>query len=118
MAVAREQEARGGSMDWRGFWNEDHSIYVSARHRALHADLVARGIVALLPPAKPRVLDWGCGEAEDAATVAVRCSRLYLYDSAPRVRENLRARYGVMRRSPCLRTPRSPPLRPARSTSS
>ncbi len=80
-------------MDWRQFWNEDHSIYVSARHRLLHADLVARGIVALLPAGASRVLDWGCGEAEGAPTVAARCARLYLYDAAPRVRGSLQARY-------------------------
>lgn len=80
-------------MDWRTFFNEDHSIYVSDRHRALHADLVARGIVANLPAGPPRVLDWGCGEAEGADVVAARCSRLYLYDSAPRVRGNLQRRH-------------------------
>lgn len=81
-------------MDWRSFFNEDHSIYVSARHRALHADLVARGILELLPAEQPRVLDWGCGEAEGASLVAARCARLYLFDTAPRVRDSLRARYG------------------------
>lgn len=80
-------------MDWRTFFNEDHSIYVSDRHRALHADLVARGIIANLPTGAPRVLDWGCGEAEGAKLVAAHCSRLFLYDSAPRVRDNLQARY-------------------------
>jgi SAM-dependent methyltransferase len=80
-------------MDWRTFWNEDHAIYVSARHRLLHADLVARGLVAQLPPGGPRVLDWGCGEAEAATFVAARCSVLYLYDGAPRVHANLRRRY-------------------------
>ena len=81
-------------MDWRTFFNEDHSIYVSDRHRTLHADRVARGIVANLPAGRPRVLDWGCGEAEGAKLVAAHCSHLSLYDSAPRVRDNLRRRYG------------------------
>ena len=80
-------------MDWRTFFNEDHSIYVSDRHRALHADLVARGIVANLPAGRPRVLDWGCGEAEGAGVIAARSGRLYLYDSAPRVRDNLQRRH-------------------------
>ena len=80
-------------MDWRSFFNEDHSIYVSARHRALHADLVAKGVAALLPAGHPRVLDWGCGEAEGAGTVAAHCARLYLFDTAPRVRDSLRRRY-------------------------
>ncbi len=80
-------------MDWRTFFNEDHSIYVNARHRELHADLIAKGTIALLPAGAPDVLDWGCGEAEAAGVVAARCGTLYLYDSAPRVRENLHRRY-------------------------
>lgn len=73
-------------MDWRSFWNEDHALYVNARHKAVHAGLVADGILALLPPGRPRTLDWGCGEAEAAKRIAARCAMLYLYDSAPRVR--------------------------------
>ena len=80
-------------MDWRTFWNEDHSIYVNARHRAVHAALVARGIAELLPNHAAHVLDWGCGEAQAADIVAERCATLFLYDSAPRVRDGLRRRY-------------------------
>ena len=82
-------------MDWRAFFNENHAIYVNARHRAAHADAVARGLAALLPPGRPRVLDWGCGEAQGAGTVAAQCTTLFLYDSAPRVLEHLRARYAA-----------------------
>ena len=80
-------------MDWRTFWNEDHSIYVNARHRAVHAGLVARGIGDVLPDDAAHVLDWGCGEAQAAAVVAERCKKLFLYDSAPRVRAGLHRRY-------------------------
>lgn len=90
MPVLHRQEV---GMDWRTFWNGDHSIYVNARHRAMHADLVAKGTIALLPTGRPDVLDWGCGEAEAANVVATRCGTLFLYDSAPRVRENLQRRY-------------------------
>ena len=38
-------------------------------------------------------LDWGCGEAEEAGTIASSCETLFLFDSAPRVRDRLRARY-------------------------
>ncbi len=30
-------------LSWREFWNEPHSIYVSARHRLLHYDRIAKG---------------------------------------------------------------------------
>lgn len=79
-------------MDWRQFWNGDHAIYVNDRHRRLHADLVARGVLAHLEPGA-RLLDWGCGEALAASTMAARCGRLYLHDAAPRVLRNLRARH-------------------------
>jgi SAM-dependent methyltransferase len=90
----RQEEPAGEAMDWRHFFNENHSLYVSARHRILHADLVARGMVELLPPGMPVVLDWGSGDAESATLVAARCKRLYLFDAAARVRSRLYQRYG------------------------
>ncbi len=80
-------------MDWREFWNGNHAIYVNDRHRRLHADLVARGVLAHVGR-DARLLDWGCGEALAAEAVAAGCRRLYLYDAAPRVLDGLRARYG------------------------
>ena len=58
--------------DWREFWNGEHSIYVNERHRALHDRLVARDIVAIVASPR-RVLDYGCGEASEALTVARAC---------------------------------------------
>ncbi len=84
MATSRET--------WREFWNRENSIYVNDRHRALHDDLVARGIVSLIEAPNAVALDYGCGEATSASLVAARCDRLYLYDSAPSVRERLRQR--------------------------
>ncbi len=80
-------------MNWRDFWNGEHSIYVNDRHRALHDDRIARDVAGLVEGADSAVLDFGCGEASGAALVAARCGRLYLYDAAPLVREHLRLRF-------------------------
>ncbi len=95
---SREQHAdtnhKGRIMSWREFWNGSHSIYVNARHRALHFDLIGKDIVALIPSRDAQVLDYGCGEAGSAEAVAARCGQLYLYDTAPSVRDKLRTAYG------------------------
>ncbi|MEA2841622.1 MAG: hypothetical protein QOF41_2952 [Methylobacteriaceae bacterium] len=80
-------------MSWRDFWNSDHSIYVNARHKALHYDRVARDLAAFIPSRNATVLDYGCGEAISAASLAEKCATLYLFDAAPNVREKLRSRF-------------------------
>ena len=80
-------------MNWREFWNGTHSIYVSDRHRLLHYEGIAKGIVALLGSPAAVVLDHGCGDALAADLVAAKCGRLYLFDAAPRVQERLRQRF-------------------------
>ena len=80
-------------MNWRDFWNGEHSIYVNDRHRALHDDRIARDVAALIGRPDDVVLDFGCGEASSAGLVAAKCARLYLYDAAPKVREHLRLRF-------------------------
>ena len=80
-------------MNWREFWNGTHSIYVSDRHRLLHYEGIAKGIVELLGSPEAVVLDHGCGDALAADRVAAKCRRLYLFDAAPRVQERLRQRY-------------------------
>ena len=80
-------------MNWRDFWNGDHAIYVSDRHRVLHYDRIARDIVALVDMPDPIMLDHGCGEASAADAVAGRVARLYLYDAAPTVQEKLRTKF-------------------------
>jgi SAM-dependent methyltransferase len=76
-------------MTWRDFFDADHSIYVSERHKKLHAELVAQGVAAHIPRSDAIVLDFGCGEALGARYLAARCGKLYLYDSAPSVRAKL-----------------------------
>jgi SAM-dependent methyltransferase len=81
-------------MSWRDFWNGEHAIYVSPRHKALHYRGIARDIVTHIPSPSAAVLDVGCGEALSADLVAAACGRLYLCEAAPNVREKLRARFG------------------------
>ncbi len=80
-------------MNWRDFWNGEHSIYVNQRHKVLHYDRIARDLAAYIPSPHAAVLDYGCGEALSANALAERCGRLYLFDAAPNVREKLRSRY-------------------------
>jgi ubiquinone/menaquinone biosynthesis C-methylase UbiE len=80
-------------MSWRDFFNGEHSIYVSERHKLLHARIIARGMVALVPGPNAAVLDHGCGEAIHADAVASVCGKLYLCESAPLLRAQLSARF-------------------------
>lgn len=79
--------------DWVSFWDSQHSIYVNARHFDVHYRDIADGIVALLPRENLRVLDYGCGEALHAGTVAAKTSQLTLCEAAAQVREHLAARF-------------------------
>lgn len=82
-------------MDWRSFWDGEHSIYVNARHRALHDQRLANDIIGHIPGPGLTVLDYACGEATEAGRVAARCGQLVLSDGAPSVREKLRQRYAA-----------------------
>ncbi|SEG04160.1 class I SAM-dependent methyltransferase [Bosea lathyri] len=86
--------ANGESMSWRDFWNGEHAIYVSPRHKALHYRQIATDLISHIPARDAVVLDHGCGEALDAARVAAACGRLYLCEAAPNVRDKLRAMLG------------------------
>jgi ubiquinone/menaquinone biosynthesis C-methylase UbiE len=79
--------------NWREFWDRPHTIYVNDRHRSVHYARVAADILSELPPEQVTILDYGCGDALDAATVAARCRKLYLSDSASTVRSALADRY-------------------------
>ncbi|MBX6327644.1 MAG: class I SAM-dependent methyltransferase [Pseudolabrys sp.] len=80
--------------DWISFYDFKHSvIYVNARHRDVHYDLIARDIRAFVPSPDARVMDYGCGEAKSADLVAAASGHLVLVEAAPNVRAALRARY-------------------------
>jgi SAM-dependent methyltransferase len=80
-------------VNWREWWNAPHSIYVNARHLRIHYAHVADAIVGALPERRPLVvMDYGCGEALDAARVADAAGHLILYDTAERIRTRLAER--------------------------
>jgi SAM-dependent methyltransferase len=82
--------------DWIDFYDRrDSPIYVNARHRDVHDRMIAEDIRALLPSASAHVLDYGCGEATAAETVAAACGHLTLVEAAPTVSTALAARYGA-----------------------
>ena len=81
-------------MSWRDFWNGEHAIYVSPRHKALHYRGIATDLIGHIPAPDATVLDHGCGEALDAARIAAACGRLYLCEAAPAVRDKLRGQFG------------------------
>jgi SAM-dependent methyltransferase len=78
--------------DWVSFFDSDHSIYVSARHRAVHARIVGQDLLAHIPQGA-RVLDYGCYEALYADDIAARADTLILSDAAPLVSANLAKRF-------------------------
>lgn len=80
-------------MTWRDFWNHNHSIYVNARHKALHYANIAKDLAPFIPSPDAAVLDYGCGEALAAPQLAALCGKLYLFDGASNVEASLRHRY-------------------------
>jgi ubiquinone/menaquinone biosynthesis C-methylase UbiE len=81
---------------WIDYWNSDHPIYVSDRHKALHAAGIARDFQRHIKSRDAVVLDYGCGEALYAEDVARICGRLILSDAAPAVREKLAGRVAAL----------------------
>src|SRR5271169_3201792 len=79
--------------EWIDYYDSTHTIYASKLHRELHFQLIARDIIGLIPSPDAAVLDYACGEALSAATVAEACGRLYLAEPAPGVRGRLIARF-------------------------
>jgi ubiquinone/menaquinone biosynthesis C-methylase UbiE len=77
---------------WIDYWNSDHPIYVSDRHKALHASGLAADFRRHIPSPAAAVLDFGCGEALYAEEVARSCGALTLSDAAPAVRAKVAER--------------------------
>jgi SAM-dependent methyltransferase len=78
---------------WRAFFDGEHSIYVSERHKLLHARNIARGILAHLPVNGAAVLDFGCGEALHGEALSAACRQLWLCDTSPSLRHQLTVRF-------------------------
>jgi len=79
--------------DWVAYYDSDHSIYVSARHRDVHYARLAEAIVGHVPRRTAAVLDYGCGEALHADRVAAAAGRLTLAEAGPAVRGRLIERF-------------------------
>jgi ubiquinone/menaquinone biosynthesis C-methylase UbiE len=79
--------------DWIDYYDSTHTIYASKLHRDLHFELIARDIIGYITSPDAVVLDYACGEALSATSVADACSKLYLAEPAPGVRGRLIARF-------------------------
>jgi SAM-dependent methyltransferase len=79
--------------DWISFFDSDNPIYVNARHRAVHARLVALGIGQYIRKPGMTILDYGCGEAFYAGRIAEQSSALMLCEAAPHLRQSLKERF-------------------------
>jgi ubiquinone/menaquinone biosynthesis C-methylase UbiE len=79
--------------DWIDYYDSTHTIYASKLHRDLHFRLIAKDIIGYISSPDAVVLDYACGEALSAATVADACGKLFLAEPAPGVRGRLIARF-------------------------
>ena len=77
--------------DWISFFDSDHAIYVSPRHKQVHAAITGDGMLQYIRRGD-RVLDYGCGEAAYAERVVRETESLTLCEAAPNLRD------AVMRR--------------------
>jgi SAM-dependent methyltransferase len=78
--------------DWVAFWNSNHPIYVSRRHREVHYRLLAQDVLARVP-AGAHILDYGCGEALHADLIADSAAHLTLCETAHSLRARLLRRF-------------------------
>jgi SAM-dependent methyltransferase len=86
--------ARSQPSSWTEFFDGDHPIYVNARHLQTHYERQARDLLRLLEGrVRPRLLDFGCGDALAAPALASAGAEVWLYDAAPAVRERLVRRF-------------------------
>ena len=79
--------------EWIAFWDSEHSLYVSARHRDVHYRTIAADIAAYIPSSSAVVLDYGCGEALHADRIAAMARKLILVEAAPQMRARLAQRF-------------------------
>ena len=79
--------------EWIAFWDSEHSLYVSARHRDVHYRTIAEDVAAYIPSSSAIVLDYGCGEALHADQIAAMARKLILVEAAPQMRARLAQRF-------------------------
>jgi SAM-dependent methyltransferase len=87
--------AHAGS--WLDFWNGQNFIYVSPKHLVAHYERLLTDLDPLLPKQRGAVvLDYGCGDALMAPSLASRGLLMQLYDRSSAVRERLRNGSGAV----------------------
>jgi len=84
--------------EWIEWYDSNHTIYANARHKDVHFRRIAEDIAQYVPSPISAVLDYGCGEALHAETIAARAGKLILAEPAPGVRARLAARYAGNRK--------------------
>lgn len=77
---------------WIEFWNRPNAIYVNQKNLEAHFACLSDDLLPHIPEGGT-VLDYGCGDALAAETLAGRCGSLLLYDAAPAVQARLRHRF-------------------------
>lgn len=82
-------------MNWREFWNKDHSIYVSQQHKNQHYYSIAKDIGEHSPSRTAKLLDFGCGEALGSHILSCYCANLTLFDTSPKVLAELKQRFAT-----------------------
>src|SRR5215470_12424313 len=98
--------------DWVAYYDSNHSIYVSARHRDVHYARLADAIASYVPGRTAAVLDYGCGEALHADRVAAAAGRLTLAEAGPAVRGRLIERFTGNPKITVISTDRATGLQP------
>ena len=78
--------------EWLTFWNTDHALYVSERHKDAHQKLILSNILEWVPSGDAKVVDFGCAEARYAEVLAQQCGELILCEPADRIRQMLKSR--------------------------
>jgi SAM-dependent methyltransferase len=79
---------------WTEFWGGKHSIYVSPRHIAAHFRRLTSDLAAALAGrSKLRILDYGCGDALGAPSLAAHGHHIALYDAAAEVQRRIAKRF-------------------------
>jgi ubiquinone/menaquinone biosynthesis C-methylase UbiE len=80
-------------MDWKSFWDRPHQLYSGQKHLAAHYRRIADDMISVIPGPQARVLDYGCGEALDAARVASHCRELMLFEAVDGPRRSVASRF-------------------------
>jgi 2-polyprenyl-3-methyl-5-hydroxy-6-metoxy-1,4-benzoquinol methylase len=93
-AQRRLPEARQGDGGWFQFWNRPGPIHMSERHLQSRYRALVKELLAALPDlAGKRILDYGCGEALEARTIARAGAEVLLYDRSEYLSQRVQQRF-------------------------